>query len=56
METNTIFRNAIDGFYDGDSRLSEVQTEAKEIFEDLNISRLSRDITGNRISRPLVCI
>ena len=56
METNSIFRNAIDGLYNGDSGLSEVQTEAKEIFEDLNISRLSRDITGNRISRPLVCI
>jgi len=55
MDTNSIFRKAIAGFYNGDSGLSEVQTEAEEIFENLNIPRPSRDITVNRISRPLVC-
>ena len=47
MDTNSVFRKAIDGFYNGDSGLSVVQTEAEEIFEDLNIPRPSRDITVN---------
>jgi hypothetical protein len=43
MDTNSIFRKVIYGFYNGDSGLSDVQKEAEEIFEDLNISRPSRD-------------
>ena len=47
MDTNSVFRKAIDGFYNGDSGLSAVQTEAEEIFEDLNIPRPSRNIIVN---------
>jgi hypothetical protein len=42
MDTNFIFRNASDDFYNGDSCLREVQTEALQ-YEDLNISHPSRD-------------
>jgi hypothetical protein len=43
MDTNSIFRNDSDGFYNGDSGFREVQTEAEEKSEELNISRPSRD-------------
>jgi len=49
MDTNSVFRKAIDGFYNGNSGLSAVQTEVEEIFEDLNIPRPSRDITVNGV-------
>ena len=47
MDTNSVFHKVVDGFYSGDSGPSAVQTEAEEIFEDLNIPRPSRDITVN---------